>query len=249
MPITTIDTAGNILNRVAAEVGIQPVADPFATSDPSFIQMKVLLNVAGDELLQAYPWELLTKEHQFFTTDTDTGDYDLPVDFFSMIDQTGWERNENVPLFGPLSPQDWAYLEGRDLVKSTIYASFRLNQGLFRLFPQPPIPDLDIHFEYMSMNWVQDGTTPTLQKRDVDVFSDKPLYDRTLISRYVKMKFLEAKGFDSTKAQDDFFQTFSFLTSKDKGAEVINVGGGGRRFPYLDTWRNLPDSGYGSSFP
>lgn len=249
MPITTIDTAGNILNRVAAEVGIQPVTDPVASQDPSFIQMKVLLDVAGEELLQAYPWELLVKEENFQTTAMDSGDYPLPADFFSMIDQTGWERNENVPLFGPLSPQDWQYLLGRDLVKSTIYASFRINEGLFRLFPQPPIPNLDISYEYVSKNWVQDGADANVLKDQIDVFADKPLYDRTLISRYVKMKFLEAKGFDSAKAQDDFFRTFSFLTSKDRGAEVLNVGGSGRRYPYLDTWRNLPDSGYGSVFP
>jgi hypothetical protein len=151
-----------------------------------------------------------------------------------------------VPLFGPLSPQDWQYLLGRDLVSSTIYASFRLQDGVMRLFPQPPPNGLDIHYEYVSKNWVIDQETapPDIYKDSVTQGTDKPLYDRTLITRYLKLKYLEAKGFDTTKAQADFNQSFSFLTGHDKGAEILNAG---RRygFPYLDAWRNLPDTGYG----
>lgn len=247
MPITTVTTANNILNRVAAECGLEPVEDAYSTPDPAFIQMRYLLNAAGEELVQAYPWEVLIKEHQIITAPLDTGNYPLPDDFLYMINQTGWERNQQVPLFGPLTPQEWQYLIGSNLVSSTIYASFRLQEGLFRIFPQPPPENLNIHFEYVSKNWVSDAgePVPTL-KEEVTVSTDIPLYDRTLITRYLKVKFLEAKGFDSTKAQDDFNQTFSFLTGQDKGAQVLNAGGWNRGYPYLDTFRNLPDTNYGS---
>ncbi len=245
MSVQTLTTANNILNRVAAEVGIEPVGDPYASSDPAFVQMRYLLNTAGEELAQAYPWELIVKEHSFTTGPADSGDYDLPTDFNYMINQTGWERAENVPLFGPLSAQDWQYLLGRDLVTSTIYASFRINEGKFRLFPQPPPENLDIHYEYVSKNWVSDGIVPPTYKDEVTVGSDVPLYDKTLISRYLKVKFLESKGFDSTKAQDDFNQTFFFLTGLEKGAEILYAGTR-RGFPYLNIWRNLPDSGFGA---
>ena len=72
----------------------------------------------------------------------------------------------------------------------------------------------------------------------------KQMFLETLITRYVKLKYLEASGFDTTKAQDDFAQTFSFLTGFDKGAKVLNAGRGGRGFPYLSIW-NVPDSGFG----
>lgn len=245
MPSTTLINAETIINRVAAECGVQPVNDPFGTNDPTFVQLRFLLNTAGEQLLQEYPWEILQKEESFITTDTDSGNYDLPEDFSYMIDQTGWERSQNVPLGGPLSPQDWSYLLGRDLVNHTIYASFRLTEGLFKLFPQPPPENLDINYEYISKNWVIDGTNPDILKDAVIIGADIPMYDKTLITRYLKMKFLEAKGFDSTKAQDDFYQTFSFLTGKDKGAGILNAGRGGRGYPYLDGYRNVPDTGYG----
>ena len=105
MTLANVITANELLNRVAAEVGLEPVPDPLASVDANFIKMKYLLNTAGEELSQAYPWEFLVRENQILTQESDTGEYDLPSDFNYMINQTGWERNENVPLGGPLSAQ------------------------------------------------------------------------------------------------------------------------------------------------
>lgn len=246
MTATFTATANDILNRVAAEVGIDTVPDPYASSNQAFQQMKTLLNIAGEELNQLHPWEEMNREHQITTASTDSGDYPLPSDFLYMLNQTGWERSENVPLFGPLSGQAWQYLLGRDLVTSTIYASFRMKQGAFSIFPQPPPDGLDIHFEYQSRNWVSDSTTGFATDKDsVTVGADIPMFDRTLISRYLKVKFLEAKGFDSTKAQADLNQMFQVVNSHDKGANVLSAGRNSTGFPYLDTYRSTPDSGYG----
>lgn len=244
MPVTTTAIANDILNRVAAEVGLAPVSDPYASTDQSFIQMKYLLDICGEELVQAYPWGLLVKSEQFTTQAGDSGDYPLPADYSSMINQTGWDRGRNVPLHGPLSAQDWTYLLGRDLVSSTIYASFRLAEGKFKIFPTDPVPEgLDINYEYISKNWAK--SSAGIEQDRVLKGSDTVNYDKTLVSRYLKVKFLEAKGFDSSKAQADFNQTFSFLTGTDKGAKVLNAGGTGGGYPYLDMWRNTPDTGYG----
>lgn len=254
-------TANDILNRVAAEVGLEPVNDPYGSSQQEFKQMTYLLNIAGEELCQLYHWEFLMREAFIRTDDPPIdsvpGNYPLPDDFLYMINQTGWERNENVPLFGPLSPQDWQYLLGRDLVSGTIDASFRIQQGRITLFPQPPPENLDIRYEYICRNWVIDSsyredpdlpddvyTPPRVQDR-VKVGSDTPLFDRTLISRMLKAKFLEAKGLDSSKAQADLNQTFQLLTSHDKGAPILSAGGCRRSFPYLDGFNNTPDTGYG----
>ena len=245
MTATLQAPANDILNRVAAEVGLDPVADPFTSLQQEFKQMTYLINIAGEELSQLYAWEFLVKEHAILTSDTDSGDYDLPEDFLYMINQTGWERAENVPLFGPLTPQDWQYLLGRDLVSHTIYASFRINEGKFRIFPQPPPNGLQIHYEYCARNWVIDsGTGDTLVDR-CNQGGDIPLFDRTLLSRYLKLKFLESKSFDTTKAQADFNQTFNLLTSHDKGAEILTAGRNTRGYPYLDAFNNTPDTGYG----
>lgn len=235
----------DLLNRVAAETGLTPVPDPYADQAQHFMQMRYLLQTCGEELTLAYPWEWQVTSHSILTLALDTGNYDLPADFLQMIDQTHWERSQNVPVFGPLSPQDWTYLLGRDLVSSTIYATFRIKENKFSLFPQPPPAGLDINFEYQTKNWVSDGQpTPTLTDV-VTSGSEIVLFDRTLITRMLKLKWLEAKGFDTSKAQDDFNQVYGSVTGKDKGASVISAGRNGRTFPYLDTYRSTPDSGFG----
>jgi len=239
------DTATDIINSVAAEIGVSPVADPYSSENQVFQQMKFLINSAGRELVRYYAWEKLTFEHQITTLETDTGDYPLPEDFSYMIDQTGWERSENVPLWGPLSAQDWQYLFGRDLVSHTIYASFRIEQGIFRIFPQPPPDGLDIHFEYISRNWVQAGDAEDEFRSKTEKGSDIILYEPILMVKWLKAKYLEAKGFDSTSARNDFALEFDAITGQEKGAEILNASGYGRGFPYLEPYRNLPDTGYG----
>ena len=246
MTTTSTITANDILNRVAAEVGLEPVTDPYGSTEQHFLQMRFLLQTCGEELALGYPWEFLNESHQITTSDQDSGDYDLPDDFHYMIPQTGWERSQNVPLFGPLSPQDWTYLLGRDLVSYTIYASFRLKEGKFSIFPQPPPDGLDINFEYQRTTWVLDGVIiPQLPKDTITSGSDTIMYDRTLVTRMLKNKWLESKGFDTTKSQDDFNQVWGFLTGKDKSGEIIGVGRSAGSFPYLDSRRNTPSTGYG----
>ena len=244
MTIARAATAGTVINRAAVEIGLAAVVDPYSSNDPSFKQLAALLNTAGEELAGSFQWEFLTRSHQQLTLDTDSGNYPLPEDFLYMIPQTGWEHTNRVPLFGALSAQDWTYLKGRKLASETIYASFRIQQGEFTIFPQPPPNGLDINFEYQTKNWVIDPETD-LGKDEANKTSDLVLFDKILISRYLKVKYMEAKGLDTTKAQDDFQQQFAFITNVDKPAEVLNAGGRGRAFPYLDTYRNTPDTGYG----
>ena len=245
MTATLRAPANDILNRVAAEVGLEPVPDPYGSTLPEFRQMTYLLNIAGEELSQLYPWEFLNKQHSFTTLDTDSGNYPLPDDFLYLVNQTAWERTENIPLFGPLSAQEWQALLGRDLVTSTIYASFRISEGQFRIFPQPPPNGLDIYYEYVSRNWVQDSTNSANTQDRVKTGADTPLFDRTLLSRYLKVKFLEAKSLDTTKAQADLNQMFESLGSHDKGAPVLSAGRGNGGYPYLSGFWSVPDSGYG----
>lgn len=245
MASSKLITANEILNRVAVEFGLAPVVDPYASVDPSFIQMRYLLNTAGEELAMLYPWQLLRRQHELITAPGDTGDYPLPDDFFYMINQTGWERNNNVPLGGPLSPQDWQFLEGQNIGNQTIWASFRITEGIFKLWPQPPFENLHIFYEYITTDWVSNGAIPTpAYKPAVTLGSDIPLFDCTLITRYLKLKILEAKGMDTQKAQADVNMVFNTLTGLDKGAQILSAGINGG-FPYLNIWRNVPWTNYG----
>ena len=242
-------TIADICRQVGVEVGLPEQADPFASNDPSYTQLVTLANACGYELLQHEAWQHLTRTYQIVTKATDTGKYPLPDDFAYITDQTGWERKENVPV-NNLSPQEWTYLLGRDLVSYTIYASFRLNQGEMWIFPyadgsQSPPDGLDINFEYTSRNWVIPASAPDQYDDKITAAGDIVLFEPYMFERALKTRFLEAKGFDSSKATEQFLLAFQSWSGKDKSAPVLNAGRGSFRYPYLDAYGNTPDSGYG----
>ncbi len=244
-------TVNEIVNRVASEVGLTKVADVIASSDASFVKLVDLANSCGEELLETEAWNKIRRQHTFTTTALDTGKYTLPSDFAYMIDQTGWERAENVPLLGPVSPQEWQYLLGRDLVSSTIYASFRLTEGEFWLYPYADgsiaVPaDLEIYYEYISRNWVLvQGVADTFADEIVNV-SDVILYEHRLFERLLKARFLEDRGFDNTVAMKQYTKALDAWSGHDKSAPILNAAQSSRGFRYLDAYDNTPDQGYGS---
>jgi len=244
MAISRYIPAADIINRAAIECGLEPSADVFADTNPSFVQLRNLITTCGQDLVEAYPWEILRREHQILTTvPPDDGVYDLPSDFGYMIPQTGWERAENVPLGEPLSPQQWAYLIGRDLVSFTIYASFRIMENKFQIFPQPPPDGLDINFEYISRGWVEDpggGTFSDTVTNNDDTILFKPV----MVVQYLRFKFLDAKGFNSASAAAAFAKAFEDATGGNKGAPMLNAGARAAGIHYLD-FRNIPNTNYG----
>ena len=238
------DNAGDIINRAALEIGLVPVSDPVGSTDEAFIQLTGLLTSAGQEMVELHPWQVLTSVFEFTTTDLDTGSYDLPDDYSYMIDQTGWDRSNDLPVAGPLSAQDWTYLEGRDLVSSTIYASFRELDGKMNLFPQPPPVGLRVTFEYMGRNWLREQGASDAFRDTVGSGDDIILFEPILMVKFLKLKFLSAKGFDATTAALEFDNIFQGRIGKNTGAPILSASNTGG-YPYLNSYRNLPDTNYG----
>lgn len=242
------DTAGEIVNAAAVECGLTAVSDPFASSDPAMVQLCTMLTNVGRELLGLHQWNRFVKVHSITTAvPPDDGNYDLPDDFAWIIDQTGWTPTNaglGLPLGGPLSEQDWAYLVNTNLASSTIYVSFKQSQGQFQVLPQPPPDGIEITFSYISRWWVAETATPTVAEKDkVEASTDVVLFEPILITKFLKLRFLEAKGFDTTAASTQFHSVFMQWTGKDASAPVLNMARM-RLFPYLG-WRNIPETNYG----
>lgn len=241
-------TAGVLINRTAVSVGLNKVDDPFASSDPAFIQLCELANQVGEDLLTKYQWEVLNKPYEFITQVGDIGDYPLPVDFAYMIDQTGWQQqgpNGPWPLLGPTTSQVWSYLEALKLYDVTIFAYFWVNEGLLKLFPRPVQYEVPISYRYISNNWaLQDSSDGAPGIPNVIAPDNVVLYDPLLYIRALKVAFLQAKGFDSTKAEDDYALTFDSVTGHDKPAPVLSLTKGFSGMRFLDQ-TNIPETGYG----
>lgn len=245
-------TIGDLINRVAVGVGLTKASDPFASSDPSFVQLCTLANEVGDDLLLLCPWQVLEREKAFTTAPGDTGVYALPADFSYMIDQTGWQKAApgvaNYPLLGPATPQWWSYLKATELYNVTLYAWFRIAENKLHLWPQPPPPNVPILYRYISRNWVLDSTSvPSVPvyKDSVDTGADTPLYEPILFLKKLKLAFLQAKGFDTTKAEDEYQQVLALWMGKDKGAPVLSLNERYQGNRFLNGL-NVPETSYGS---
>lgn len=244
--IQTSATANEIVNAVAAEVGLTPVVDAYASTDANFVQLQYLLNAAIRQLARntEADWSFLVKEHIINTTQGETGEYPLPDDFLRMINQTGWERTNRNPM-GTLSAQEWQYLKGRDLVSETIYVNFRIQKGLFTIYPTPVNGEFELAFEYISQNCVVSSSSGT-NVSSVSTGADVPLFDAYLLERALKVKWYEAKGFDTTAAQDDLNEAFASLVSVDKSAPILNAGRRGYGSTRLLTGCNTSDTNFGN---
>lgn len=238
-------SVNEIINRAAVEIGLNAVTDPIGSSDESFVQYRYLLDSCGQELVEIHPWQILQKEYAFTTQPADTGVYNLPDDFAYMIDQTGWDRSNRVAIGGPLSSQDWSYLEGRDLVSQSIYASFKLEDNKLWLYPQPPPEGLEVAFSYVSRNWLGSQADITIRSDTITTGSDVCLYEPILIVKFLKVKMLEAKGFDAQAARLEFENMLGSRTGKDEGAAILSASRNSRGFPYLHPYYNTGDTGYG----
>ena len=108
---------GTLINNVAVEVGLNASAAPLSSTDPNFVQMVVLANKLGKQLMRRCEWQLLNRTYTFQTVNTgpptpDVTFYALPNDFNRMINQTAWNRTSRLPMAGPLTAQGWEWLVG-----------------------------------------------------------------------------------------------------------------------------------------
>jgi hypothetical protein len=248
-------TAGDIISSVGIECGLPKISDPFASTDPQYIRLITLLNVAGNQLLDLYPWCRLQNRFELITVPDPDGvqtcqlNYQLPADWNAMLDQTMWKKGGLYPGF-PISIQSWQYLANVQAA-ITIQVIFMERDGIISVAPGTAV-GMSLNMMYESRGWVLPQTSSFASN---DPYSDNcknsndtVLHDPSLTTRYLKMKFLESVGFDTQKATDDFNLVLENRQSKDRSAPILNTGRPGAIGPYrLIDGFNAPQTGFGGS--
>lgn len=211
-------SAGDIVKQICGELGLEVPADIAATTDKQAVQVLSLLNAAGNDLLTYYPWEQFAKQYNFNTINGQAG-YNLPADWGYFIDQTQWDTTNHWPLMGPKSAQDWAWLKG-GLVASAPRMRYRVMDDQVVLHPTPGSSSFNLNMEYIVSNWVTHLGNPAAM---VTAQGDVVLFYPWLIVKYVKLKFYELKGFDTTAVQSDFMRAFNSMTGKSRGGQKLSL--------------------------
>ena len=244
-------TGLQVLNQVAGELGLNTASTLVGATDVQTIQLLSLFNSSGNELMLYYPWEQFRKEW-VFDTEVDKGEYALPDDWNYAIDQTQWDRTDHWPLLGPKSAQEWAWLKG-GLLSAAPRLRFRIMDNKFLLWPVPSTTTSPSQYrlaqEYISRNWVMstNNENAPVQAPMITKDADIAMYDPWLLVKFIKMKFYELKGFNTTNTQADFMRVFNALTGKDVGAPILSLTPQ-TMSQYLGPW-SVPDGSWNVGQP
>jgi hypothetical protein len=126
-------------------------------------------------------------------------------------------------------------------ISANFTLTWQIRQGQIWFLNPPPAPGQDFRFMYLSQALVQDADDPDVFKNVATKNGDVFQLDGILMVLITRIKWLEAKGFDSSAAVRDFLLAFDSRTGAEKGANILNLAGPGHGYPYIGIG-NLPDA-------
>jgi hypothetical protein len=166
--------------------------------------------------------------------------YGLPADYVSTVNRTHWDKSKRWEMLGPESPQQWEWLLS-GYISTGPRIRWRLLGKYFQIWPGMNGGEL-LGFEYRSKAWAEaaDGTP----KNSFTADDDTCIYPDRLMVLSTKLKYFEAKGFDTTALYRDYLMEFETAVAQDTAA--ANLSFAPRPGTVLIGYDNIPDSGYGT---
>src|SRR3990167_30827 len=164
------------------------------------------------------------------------------TDFDRQVDRTQWDKSKHWEMLGPSTPQQREWLRS-GFISTGPRIRYWYMGGFFQIWP-PLGATESLAYEYRSKNWIlaTGGTAPTKQLFTAD--TDTTIYPDPLMRALIKLKYLEAKGMDTTAAKRYYDDQIGLAKAHDSGSLTLSMAP--RLSSVLLTQDNIPDSGYGS---
>lgn len=231
-------TALTLVNRALQEIGLPQVTTIVSSQDDqSGFQALGLLNALGEQLSRAHDWQFLETVAEF--TGTGSADaFDMPADFGRIVNQTEWSSSNRRPMYGPVSPQGWSWVQ-YGVVSVGVYYRYRILGDKFHVFPTLATGE-KANFFYINKNWARSAAN--VPKNAIDADDDHMVYDDYLIIAGLKYKFWTAKGMDSAGLYSEFMYMMNNLKSQNAGAPVVSLDS--RWDSMYISGRNVPDGSW-----
>ena len=166
--------------------------------------------------------------------------YALPTDYDSIVPRTQWDKSKHWEMLGPESAQQWEWLLS-GFISTGPRIRWRLLGGYFQIWPGYSANE-NLGFEYRSKGWAlsSGGTVQNSLTADTDTC----IYPDRLMVLSTKLKYFQAKGFDTTALYRDYLTEFETSVAQDTSA--ANLSFAPRPGTVLIGWDNIPDTGYGN---
>ena len=232
----TTATVQTIVDRACNELGLATSSLTSGLITQLGTQSVALLNSLGNDLVRAHDWQFL-EATATFVGDGSTDEFVLPTDFGRIVNQTAWSSSTRLPMYGPLSSQQWGWISF-GIVSVGVYYRYRILNNKLHVSPVPPVGET-ITFYYIKKNWVLDDDGVTY-KDIIENSGDTPVFDRELLIRGLKLRLWGQKGFDTTALSDEYNDFLEAEKGQNQGANVISLSGRHSTI-LIDPMRNVPD--------
>jgi hypothetical protein len=167
--------------------------------------------------------------------------YALPSDYNSTVPRTHWDKSKHWEMLGPESAQQWEWLLS-GFISTGPRIRWRLLGKYFQIWPGVSTNEL-LGYEYRSVSWALSNTgTP---KTSFTADTDTCIYPDRLMVLATKLKYFEAKGFDTTAMYRNYLEEFQIVMAQDMSA--VNLSFAPRPGTVLIGYDNIPDQGYGQT--
>jgi hypothetical protein len=166
--------------------------------------------------------------------------YSMPADYYSTVNRTHWDKSKRWEMLGPESPQQWEWLLS-GYISTGPRIRWRLLGQYFQIWPGMNGGEL-LGFEYRSNAWAYNALG--VAKTSFTADTDTCVYPDRVMVLGTKLKYFEAKGFDTTALYRDYLAELETAMAQDMAA--ANLSFAPRPGTVLIGYDNIPDSGYGT---
>ena len=223
------------------------------TGIPSTTGLDTTYQVVGNGISNACYIESVDSSTQVTVNLPSTGSYTgatitfekvksaLPSDYESTVPRTHWDKSKHWEMLGPESPQQWEWLLS-GFISTGPRIRWRLLGKYFQIWPGVSTNEL-LGYEYRSNGWALSSTG--VVKTSFTADSDTCIYPDRLMVLATKLKYFEAKGFDTTAMYRNYIEEFEIVRAQDMSA--ANLSFAPRPGTVLIGYDNIPDTGYGTN--
>lgn len=213
----------SIVQAAQQRLGLNVSSTVAGNTDETTVQLLALLNQAGEEMAEVYPWQSLQSEATFTTVATESqGSIStIAPGFAYILNQTIWNRDLRRPIFGALSPEEWQLLKASSVQGP--FQQYRIRGDALMLIPAPPAGQA-CAFEYSSKNWATDSTGAT-GKSSFTVDTDVSLLDEQMLTLSLVWRFKQAQALDFATELQMYESRLANMMARDGGKPVLDMNG------------------------
>jgi len=214
-------TALTAIQKTCSRLGMPSPNAVFSSTAENIIQLRNLMNEAGEELAREHTWQKLLTEATFTTVAAYLQTSAVPSDFDWYVNNTMWNRTLVQKIHGPFNAVEWQR-ERANPTASVIGGAFMFRNDNIYITPTPTAGQT-VAYEYVTKDWAETsgGTGLSAMTSDSDVFR----VPEHLVVLSLLWRFKSAKGLD----YGELFRTFELEKNKaiarDGGRRTHDLSG------------------------